>query len=895
MPKLAQLFALSACVCVRLLGDDIALVRASEEWRYFTGTNEPASLISDWRQPGFDDSAWAKGLSGFGFGAYDATSLAYLWPDSLSFYFRKQFSVSDPAPIHWLLLRLDYQDGFVAYLNGTEIARRGLVGEPGSKVPFDAVALPHTSGAAEEILVVPATNLLVAGENLLAIQGLRRQRESYGYELTPELWANFTRGPLVQNSSTNRVQIIWKTPVAADSMVDYGMATISTSTYADANLVTNHVAALTNLAPDTLYYYRVRSSSQGDTAVSSWFTFRTLKCRGAVSFVAVGDTGYGTVGQYQIAKVMQDAAPDLVMHLGDVLYPNFTFGRVDLRCFSIYRPQMQSTPFFFGIGNHDRYDNPVDFLASFCLPTNQVTGTSHFYSFDDGDAHFVVLDTDLGQGNDWSVGSLQYRWLEADLAGATKPWKLLFFHNAIRSSGPHRYDDYNVNGIPDRIEFQNSIGALAARYGVQVIFNAHEHLYERLRPVDGVHTIVTGGGGAVLYAFGGEWDAASALFWSRYNCVKASLQGDTLELQALGQDGQIFDRVSIQRAPPPRQVFQATWNTPVIEAPDDGHSNAAPQQFSLVGQPIPAAGGQFSNMGRCYVNNDSNALYLGFEHVMIYNSNNLFLFLESPRLPGVANLLATGNGLIDPQGQGADGLDILANLAFTNFVPAIGCILGDDNGSGQFRSFVRTNLELNIGQGAFSLGPELTGIEGVRLRQFNLSPWICRAPDDHNAEFIEMAIPLAALGGLRPGETIKLGAVVAGNAYNISFGAQTRFLDTSFLGYSLHGSGQGPVALEGLEVRLANSAPVEPGLPPRMGIELLTNDQARLFWSAVIGRRYQLEYAETQASRFVPVPDPIFPRAATSSVESYIILLPPDRGQPAARFYRVRGAPDVAN
>lgn len=892
MSAFGRCFALWLCLCACLLADEIALVRVGEEWRYYPATNEPPFAPSDWRQLGFDDSNWPQGKSGFGTSAYNATSLNNLWPGYTTFYFRKQFLVADPAAVQWLVLRADYQDGFVAYLNGKEICRRGLPGEPDLPVPFDALATPHPAGIAEEIPVTSFARLLVPGQNILAIQVHRWLRESYGLELTPELLANFTRGPYIQDASTNHVRILWKTPVPADSLVEFGANLTNTWILADTNSVVTHSLLLTDLTPDTPYYYRVRSSSDQGTVHSPWFNFRTLTISGSVSFVVVGDTGYGTQSQYRIAKVMQDAAPELVMVVGDIIYPSFTAARADLRCFSVYQPQMRTTPFFFALGNHDRYDNPVDFLATFCLPTNSLTGTSHFYSFDHGDAHFVVLDTDVGQRNDWSVGSPQCRWLETDLAGTTKPWKFLFFHNAIRSSGPHRFDDYNLNSIPDRSEFQASIGEVAARYGVQVIFNAHEHLYERLRPVGGVHTIVTGGGGAVLYYLGGEWDAASAFFWSRYNCVKVEIHGDGLELQALSDEGEVFDRMYLQRAAPPRQRYQATWNTPVFNTPpDNASSDSNRTEFGFAGAPIAAKCGQFSNLGRCYVNNGSNALYLGFEHFMLYNSNNLFLFIETPRLPGVSNLLAVGNGLVDPEGQGADGLDFLANLSFTNFAPAIGCILGDDNGNGQFRSFARTNLELNIGQGVFWLNSDLPDVEDVRLQQFSLAPAGCRAPDDHNAEFIQVAIPLTALGGLQPGDTIKLGAVVAGNRCDTNFFKQTRQLDTGFLGYSLAGSGQAPVLLEGLEVQLARPESVGPDPPPRMQIQVLSTNQVRLSWSAVVGRQYQLESMDNERPAFLPVPDPFFPRTAANPIEVYTVPLLQDGNPLQFRFYRLRVAP----
>jgi hypothetical protein len=104
-----------------------------------------------------------------------------------------------------------------------------------------------------------------------------------------------------------------------------------------------------------------------------------------------------------------------------------------------------------------------------------------------------------------------------------------------------------------------------------------------------------------------------------------------------------------------------------------------------------------------------------------------------------------GNGTLDPEGQGADGLDCLENLSFTNFTPAIGCILGDEYGDGQFRSFLRTNvsagfpqgisnLALNIGQGVFRLNAGLRDVPGALVQQFNRSPQTNGAGMPYNFE-----------------------------------------------------------------------------------------------------------------------------------------------------------------
>jgi hypothetical protein len=372
----------------------------------------------------------------------------------------------------------------------------------------------------------------------------------------------------------------------------------------------------------------------------------------------------------------------------------------------------------------------------------------------------------------------------------------------VNTSGPHRFD--SNGGVYDRLDLQRILLPIARQYGVQLILNGHDHAFERFEPMNGVHVVVTGGGGFEPYLLT-ERDPLNAQYWSALHCTEITVNGDTLRLQALDTNGVVFDSMTIQRALPPPQVYQAGWHSPLLESkpPDDGDGNINGQSFDFVGAPIPTLPGNFSSLGRVFVNNDALNLYVGFEQAMICGSNNVFLFVESPRQTGVTNMNGIGNGIIDPDGQGADGLDFLQNLSFTNFAPGVGCILGDEYGDYQYRFFARPNLVLNIGQGVFRLDAEINDVPGARLQQFNRSPQDGAVPGEQNADFIKVAIPLAELGGLQPGDTIKIGAVVGGPDFNSDFDSQTRQLDSGFLGSSLLGAGQGPVVLEGVSVQLA--------------------------------------------------------------------------------------------
>jgi hypothetical protein len=142
------------------------LVSVGEVWHYFKGTEEPSDPISAWLRPEFDDSTWLTGPTGIGFGdGDDATDLLDMVGNYLSVYMRKSFTVVDPRRLGEVTFRMDYDDGFVAYLNGVEIARKGLTGNPPA---YNEKSTSHEAGGVESFPV--ATTLLEAGANVLTVQ-----------------------------------------------------------------------------------------------------------------------------------------------------------------------------------------------------------------------------------------------------------------------------------------------------------------------------------------------------------------------------------------------------------------------------------------------------------------------------------------------------------------------------------------------------------------------------------------------------------------------------------------------------------------------------------------------------------------------------------------------------
>lgn len=794
------------CFAVSLAqAEDIRLIHLGEQWRFLKASEEPPGA---WLQPGFDDSSWVLGSSGFSsFGNYNGEVTTF--PDYGStyktVYFRREFVVQDPTNIAELLLRIDYDDGFVAYLNGQEVARRGVSGSPGIPVPVSATAPYHLRGNGE-VVMLGSPQLLQAGTNLLAVQIVGTTGFDGSMSFVAELLANVIRGPYVQNTTAASTQIIWKTFSPVQSFLEYGTDPATALRIEISTNSTDHIATVSGLEPGTEYFYRVINHFDNRETRTDWRTFRTFKTSGSVTFNVVGDTGTGSVGQMQIAKQMQGSSADFLMHMGDLVYYAITQQNADLRVFSPYSEEMRTRPWFLAPGNHEMYvDNKVA-LELFFLPTNSVTGTEHFYSFEHGDVQFVVAWSDLQAGANYAPGSTQHAWLDAELARSSKPWKFLFFHHTWRSSGVHQTDDYDRNAILDANQLDQSLAQLARKHGVQIVFNGHEHSYERLAPSGGPVSFVSGGGGAAIYNLT-QPNPDNVQFYPWHHFLHVMVDGDEARVEAVSADGSVFDKLHVRRNFPERTVHQSRWNTPVIEAAlaNDFDGNILGQQFDFIGQPLNGPMGLFTSAGRMFVNNDRTNLYIGFDEVMLRAGEELLVFLEVPALTGRSNLANLGNDFVDPEGEGVDALDFVSNVNFDNFSPSIAMILGDEFADAPSRSFLRAGQTNSSGQGAFYLAQSLPAVSGQRLAQFNHATQVYIAPFEQNADHIELALPYSALGGLTPGDLIRVGAITALRGVDTNSAVQSRAIDTGGIGYSVRHSSES-IFLEGVQVQLASLA-----------------------------------------------------------------------------------------
>ena len=166
------------------------LVNQGDSFRYLIPSSEPNS---NWKNINFDDSNWIQGISGFG---YDDGDDATILPNgTLSIYLRISFEMSNLESLSSLILDMDYDDAFVAYINGTEVARANINGNPpayNSGTLQDHEALMYTGGNPDRFVITNPNNFLIDGENILSIQGHNISNTSSDFTIIPFLSAVFT-------------------------------------------------------------------------------------------------------------------------------------------------------------------------------------------------------------------------------------------------------------------------------------------------------------------------------------------------------------------------------------------------------------------------------------------------------------------------------------------------------------------------------------------------------------------------------------------------------------------------------------------------------------------------------------------------------------------------------
>ena len=164
--------------------DMVPVIKPGAEWSYLAGKDP----VKGWNMMGFKtDNSWKTGPAGFGYGdGDDETELKGMKGNFLRVYIRHVFSGKDAIDATDLTLAVNYDDAFIAYLNGKEIARGGVRKGFGAKA--EGIA-SHEAGTHEFFKIQDFRSLLLPGQNVLALEGHNSGSNSSDFSLDPYLLA----------------------------------------------------------------------------------------------------------------------------------------------------------------------------------------------------------------------------------------------------------------------------------------------------------------------------------------------------------------------------------------------------------------------------------------------------------------------------------------------------------------------------------------------------------------------------------------------------------------------------------------------------------------------------------------------------------------------------------
>jgi Calcineurin-like phosphoesterase len=252
----------------------------------------------------------------------------------------------------------------------------------------------------------------------------------------------------------------------------------------------------------------------------------------SLKFAAIGDNGTGERPQYEVADQMTKFHArfpfDLVIMLGDNMYGGqkpADFVRKFERPYAALLAK--SVKFQASLGNHDRPEN-----ASYSL--FNMNG-QRYYTYVRKNVRFFALDSTL-------MDPKQLEWLEAQLKDSREDWKICYFHHPLYSNASRHGSSFDLRLVLEPI---------FVRYGVNVVFQGHDHVYERLKPQKGIYYFVSGAAGQLRYGNMRSSPQTAAAFDQDQSFMLIEVAGADMFFQAISRTGRTVDSGVIRRQTKP--------------------------------------------------------------------------------------------------------------------------------------------------------------------------------------------------------------------------------------------------------------------------------------------------------------------------------------------------------
>ena len=242
----------------------------------------------------------------------------------------------------------------------------------------------------------------------------------------------------------------------------------------------------------------------------------------SVRFAVIGDSGTGDTEQYQVAEQMEKCRQklgfDFVLMLGDNIYGGKSQVDFERKFEQPYKPLLDGgVKFYASIGNHDNSNERL------YKPFNM--GGARYYNFKKGNVTFFALDSSY-------MDSGQLDWLDRQLQITSSEWKVCFLHHPLYSDARYHGSDLDLRAV---------LTPLFAKYGVNIVLSGHDHVYERIKPENGVYYFVQGNSGELRFHDLKSSADMAAGFDTDRGFMLVEIAGDKFYFQAISRTGQVVD------------------------------------------------------------------------------------------------------------------------------------------------------------------------------------------------------------------------------------------------------------------------------------------------------------------------------------------------------------------
>ena len=357
--------------------------------------------------------------------------------------------------------------------------------------------------------------------------------------------------PYLQFGTQTSMTVMSEATRPSRMVVEYGEQSPLTEKVEAKEVRQINEVLLADLKPQTPYFYRVTCTDEaGHSVASDLLSFQTAPPQdGAWSFAVIGDTQRNPEITRRVAEGAYALRPNFLLHCGDVVDDGHAKNQWLKDLFEPAHKLMSRAPTFPVIGNHEQ--NSHWYYDYFALPKPE-----YYYTFHYGNSQFFMIDSNKSLAPE----SAQYQWLEKELAASQATWKFTCHHHPCFSSDVDDYGNHLTGEYKDGKPAWGDRNAqqlipLYEKYGVDIAFNGHIHVYERTWPIlkmtinqkKGVRYITSGGGG------GGLEDPAPQRSWFSLHAKKAhhfcyaTIHDRTIQFKAYDVEERLFDTFELTK------------------------------------------------------------------------------------------------------------------------------------------------------------------------------------------------------------------------------------------------------------------------------------------------------------------------------------------------------------